>query len=151
MSSDQQLAVGLLGRTAYGRVAATRRALPFLAFARHIVVDGRILLRMPRSCGYHRACTGCVVAYGSDNLSGPGPGEEDAWSVQVVGRCEAYEPTAAELERFGPTPRQVDGVPYDPVYLRLEPRFSNVHKTDGPLERHIRSAVRPVVTGRDFL
>ncbi|MEU5365766.1 pyridoxamine 5'-phosphate oxidase family protein [Streptomyces sp. NPDC005925] len=141
MPSDEQLAVALLGRTAYGRVAASRRALPFLAFARHIVADGRILLRMPRSCGYHQACTGCVVAYGSDNLDSLRPGEEDGWSVQVVGHCEAYEPTPAELERFGPTPRLVDGEPYEPVYLRLEPRFCSVHGATGSLERHFRSTV----------
>ncbi|MDG9718461.1 pyridoxamine 5'-phosphate oxidase family protein [Streptomyces sp. DH24] len=140
MPSDEQLAVGLLGRTAYGRVAASLRALPFLAFARHIVVDGRILLRMPRSCGYHRACTGSVVAYGSDNLSSARAGE-DTWSVQIVGRCEAHEPTAAELDRFGPAPRLVDGEPYEPVYLRLEPRFCSVHSTEGGAERHFRSAV----------
>lgn len=139
MPSDEQLAVGLLDRTAYGRVAASLRALPLLAFARHIVVDGRILLRMSRGCGCHRACTGCVVAYGTDNLSSLRPGEEDAWSVQVVGRCEAYEPTAAEVERFGPAPRLVDGEPYEPVHLRLEPRFCSVHTANGPLGHPFRS------------
>lgn len=61
--------------------------------------------------------------------------------MQVVGRCEAYEPTAAELERFGPPPRTVDGEPYDPVYRRLEPRFSSVHMANGFPERHFRDAV----------
>jgi hypothetical protein len=140
MPADEQLAVGLLGRTAYGRVAASLRALPFLAFARHIVVDGRILLRMPRNCGYHQACTGSVIAYGSDNLSSVRPGE-GAWSVQIVGRCEAHEPTAAELDRFGPAPRLVDGEPFEPAYLRLEPRFCSVHHTEGGLESHFRSTV----------
>jgi hypothetical protein len=116
------------------------RALPFLAFARHIVVDGRVLLRMHRGCGYHRACIGSVVAYGSDNLSSAKPGES-LWSVQVVGQCEALEPTAAELELFGPAPRLVDGEPFEPVYLGVEPQFSTVHSTDGGLERqfqHVR-------------
>ena len=135
MSSDEQRAVGLLGRTGYGRVATSMRALPFLAFARHIVSDGRVLLRMPASCGYHRACVGSVVAYGSDNLSSARPGES-LWSVQIVGACTAYEPTAAELERFGPAPRLVDGEPYEPVYLSVEPQFGSVHSTDGGLERH---------------
>jgi hypothetical protein len=135
MPSDEQLAVDLLARTDYGRVATSMRALPFLAFARHIVDDGRVLLRLPRSCGYHRACVGGVVAYGSDNLSSARPGE-GLWSVQVVGECTAYEPTAAELERFGPTPRVVDGEPYEPVYLRVEPQFGTVHSTDGALESH---------------
>ncbi|GGL32562.1 hypothetical protein GCM10010095_17150 [Streptomyces anthocyanicus] len=130
MPSDEQLAVGLLGRTAYGRAATTLRALPFLAHARHIVADGRVLLRMPRSWGYHRVCAGSVVAYGADNLTSARPGES-LWTVQVVGRCEAHEPSAAELERFGPTPDRVDGEPFEPAYLRVDPQFGTVHFTDG--------------------
>ncbi|MCI3240715.1 MULTISPECIES: pyridoxamine 5'-phosphate oxidase family protein [Streptomyces] len=130
-----RLAVDLLARTDYGRIATSMRALPFLAFARHIVSDGRVLLRLPRSCGYHRACGGSVVAYGSDNLSSARPGEA-LWSVQVVGACSPYEPTAAETERFGAAPRRVDGEPYEPVYLSVEPQFGTVHSTDGGLERH---------------
>ncbi len=135
MPSDEQLAVGLLGRTPYGRAATSMRALPFLAFARHIVSDGRVLLRMPGSWGYHRVCAGSVVAYGADNLTSARPGES-LWTVQVVGRCETHVPSAAELERFGPTPRQVDGRPYEPAYLSVEPRFGTVHFADdvtGPL------------------
>lgn len=130
MPSDEQLAVGLLGRTAYGRAATTLRALPFLAHARHIVADGRILLRMPRSWGYHRVCAGSVVAYGADNLTSARPGES-LWTVQVVGRCEDHEPSTAELERFGPTPDRVDGELFEPAYLRVDPQFGTVHFTDG--------------------
>ncbi|MEV7795816.1 pyridoxamine 5'-phosphate oxidase family protein [Streptomyces sp. NPDC087512] len=130
MPSDAQLAVGLLGRTAYGRAATSMRALPFLAFARHIVTDGRVLLRMPASCGFHRVCAGSVVAYGSDNLGSARPGE-GTWAVQVVGRCEPHAPTPAEIERFGPAPGHVDGEPFEPVYLRLEPRFGSVHVSEG--------------------
>ncbi|WP_395573108.1 pyridoxamine 5'-phosphate oxidase family protein [Streptomyces sp. BK79] len=130
MPSDAQLAVGLLGRASHGRAATSLRALPFLAFARHIVADGRVLLRMPRSFGYHEVCAGSVVAYGADNLGRAGLGE-GLWVVQVVGRCEVHEPSAAEIERFGPAPREVDGVPFEPVYLRIEPRFGSVHVTDG--------------------
>ena len=132
---SEQLAVNLLARTDYGRVATSMRALPFLAFARHIVADGRLLIRMPRSIGYHRACAGSVVAYGSDNLNSVRPGEA-LWSVQVVGACTAYEPTAAEIVRFGPAPALVDGEPYEPAYLAVEPQFGTVHSTDGGLERH---------------
>ncbi|MFF7447530.1 MULTISPECIES: pyridoxamine 5'-phosphate oxidase family protein [unclassified Streptomyces] len=135
MASDDQLALDLLARTDYGRVATSMRALPFLAFARHLVDGGRVLLRLPRSCGYHQACAGSVVAYGADNLSSARPGE-GLWSVQVVGACAAYEPTAGELRRFGPTPEVVDGEPYEPVYLRVEPQFGTVHSTDGALESH---------------
>ena len=131
----EQLAVDLLSRTDHGRVATTLRALPFLAFASHIVQDGRLLLRMPRSHGYHHACVGSVVAYGADNLGSAGPGE-GLWSVQVVGACESYDPTADQVERFGPAPATVDGESYEPVYLRIEPQLSTVHSADGGLERH---------------
>lgn len=128
--ADEQLALGLIARTDYGRVATSLRAMPYLALARHIVVDGRVLLRMPLSCGYHLACAGSVVAYGTDNLSRARRGE-NLWSVQIVGRCEPVEPTAAELELFGPAPPLVDGVPYEPVYLGIEPQFADVNSTDG--------------------
>ncbi|MEV6506565.1 pyridoxamine 5'-phosphate oxidase family protein [Streptomyces sp. NPDC051642] len=130
----EQLAVDLLSRTDHGRVATTLRALPFLAFASHIVQDGRLLLRMPRSHGYHHACVGSVVAYGADNLGSAGPGE-GLWSVQVVGACESYDPTADQVERFGPAPASMDGESYEPVYLRIEPQLSTVHSADGGLER----------------
>ncbi|MFJ9540154.1 pyridoxamine 5'-phosphate oxidase family protein [Streptomyces sp. NPDC101225] len=135
MHSDARLAVDLLARTGHGHIATSVRALPFLAFARHVVQDGRVLLRLPRSCGCHRACVGSVVAYGSDNLSSARPGE-GLWSVQIVGACADHEPTAAESERFGAAPRTVDGVPYEPVHLRIEPQFGSVHSADDGLERH---------------
>ena len=128
MPSHAELAVDLLARTDHGRVATTLRALPFLAFASHIVQDGRLLLRMPRNQGHHHACVGSVVAYGADNLDAAGPGE-DLWSVQVIGTCEPHEPTADQVERFGPARDAM-------VYLRIEPQLSTVHSTDGGLERH---------------
>jgi len=128
MSEDAQPAIALLARTDHGRVATTLRALPFLALAGHIVQDGRLLLRMPRSHGYHHACVGSVVAYGADNLDSAGPGEE-LWSVQVIGTCEPHEPTADQVERFGPARDAM-------VYLRIEPRLGTVHSVDGGLERH---------------
>jgi hypothetical protein len=137
MPTVERLAVDLIGGTDYGRVATSMRALPFLAFARHIVVDRRVLLRMPRGCGYHHACAGSVVAYGTDNLSSARPGES-LWSVQIVGQCEPAEPTAAELELFGPAPGLVDGEPFEPVYLSMEPQLATVHSTDGGLERRFQ-------------
>jgi len=128
MPTDEQLAVDLLARTDRGRVATTLGALPFLAPARHIVADERLLLRMPRSHGHHHACVDRVVAYGADNLDSAGP-DDDLWSVQVIGTCEPHEPTAEQVERFGPTRGAM-------VYLRIEPRLSTVHPTDGGLERH---------------
>ncbi|MEV5882376.1 pyridoxamine 5'-phosphate oxidase family protein [Streptomyces sp. NPDC052020] len=128
--SDPRLALGLLARTCHGRAATSMRALPFLAFARHVVADGRVLLRMPGNCGYQQACAGSVVAYGTDNLGSARPGER-VWTAQVVGRCERYQPTAAELELFGPAPARVDGEPFEPVYLCVEPQFGVVHGVDG--------------------
>ncbi|MFD7294287.1 pyridoxamine 5'-phosphate oxidase family protein [Streptomyces sp. NPDC059897] len=128
---DQDRAFELLARVPYGRVATSMRALPFLAAARHVVADGRLLLRMHRGFGYHEACIGSVVAYGADNLGQERPGDEGQWSVQCVGTCEQIEPTAAELELFGPTPRTADGEPFDPVHLRVAPQFMTVHELRG--------------------
>ncbi|MEI5098839.1 pyridoxamine 5'-phosphate oxidase family protein [Streptomyces sp. PmtG] len=124
--SDLQLAFALLRRTDYGRVATSMRALPFLAAARHLVTDGHILLRMHRGFGYHRACVGSVVAYGADNLTAE-RAWEGRWTVQLVGVCEAVEPTPEEIDRLGPPPRLVDGEPYDAVYLRIQPQTATVH------------------------
>ncbi|WP_030559559.1 pyridoxamine 5'-phosphate oxidase family protein [Streptomyces aureocirculatus] len=126
MPTEEQLALELLRRTDYGRVATSMRALPFLAVARHVVVDGRILLRMHCGLGHHQACVGSVVAYGADNLStGTAPGGQ--WTVQFLGLCEPAEPTRAELDLFGPGPDYVDGEDFSPVYLRLTPQTARVH------------------------
>ncbi|MEU1038180.1 pyridoxamine 5'-phosphate oxidase family protein [Streptomyces sp. NPDC005907] len=137
MPTDEQLAVDLIGRVAHGRAATSMRALPFLAPARHIVADGRVLLRLHGGCGHHLARTGGVVAYGADNLGRARPGES-LWSAQIVGHCTVVEPTPAQLGRFGPGPRLVDGEPFDPVHLAIEPRFATVHTTDGALERRFQ-------------
>ncbi|MET9498269.1 pyridoxamine 5'-phosphate oxidase family protein [Streptomyces sp. NPDC006552] len=125
----------LLARVNYGRVATSMRALPFLAAARHIVADGRLLLRLHRGYGYHLACVGGVVAYGADNLADPAPnaagGDEGQWSVQCVGTCEQVEPATTELELFGPAPHFADGELFDPVYLRVHPQFVTVHELRG--------------------
>ncbi|MEV0317407.1 pyridoxamine 5'-phosphate oxidase family protein [Streptomyces sp. NPDC050658] len=134
---DERLAFELLGRTDYGRVATSMRALPFLAAARHIVVDGRILLRMHKGYGYHQACIGSVVAYGADNLNSAST-RAGQWTVQFVGVCEAVEPTTAELELFGPGPHYVDGELYDPVYLRIEPQLATVHTLHGGRDRELQ-------------
>ncbi|MFH8794070.1 pyridoxamine 5'-phosphate oxidase family protein [Streptomyces sp. NPDC017941] len=126
MPTEEQLALELLRRTDYGRVATSRRALPFLAVARHVVADGRILLRMHRGLGHHQACVGSVVAYGADNL-GSGTARSGRWTVQFLGPCEPAEPTPAELDLFGPGPDHVDGEVFAPVHLRLTPRTARVH------------------------
>ncbi|MFH8608647.1 pyridoxamine 5'-phosphate oxidase family protein [Streptomyces sp. NPDC018029] len=137
MPTDDELALELLGRTDYGRVATSMRALPFLAVARHIVADRKVLLRMHRGYGYHQACAGSVVAYGADNLNVTSV-RDLRWTVQLVGLCEAVEPTTAELDLFGPGPRFVDGELFDPVYLRIEPQFCTVHTLRAGEDRHLQ-------------
>ncbi|ATL29149.1 pyridoxamine 5'-phosphate oxidase family protein [Streptomyces formicae] len=137
MPTDEQLAFELLRRSDYGRVATSMRALPFLAAARHIVVDGKILLRMHKGYGYHHACVGSVVAYGADNLN-VASAREGQWTVQLVGVCEAVEPTNAELELFGPAPHFADGELFDPVYLRIEPQFATVHTLQAGHDRSLQ-------------
>ncbi|MEU8431784.1 pyridoxamine 5'-phosphate oxidase family protein [Streptomyces sp. NPDC029216] len=124
MSPEEIQAVELLRRVPYGRVATSMRALPFLAVARHIVPDGRVVLRMHAGFGYHQACNGSVVSYGADNFNS---GEPALWSVQVTGTAELTEPTTTELELFGPGPHFVDGAVFDPVYMRIEPQLVTVH------------------------
>ncbi|WP_394432258.1 pyridoxamine 5'-phosphate oxidase family protein [Streptomyces sp. SGAir0957] len=126
---DSERGFELLARVNYGRVATSMRALPFLAAARHIVADGRLLLRLHRGYGYHQACVGSVVAYGADNL---GPGDSGSqWSVQCVGTCAQVEPSTADLELFGPAPHFADDELFDPVYLRVDPQFVTVHELRG--------------------
>ncbi|MEW1657513.1 MULTISPECIES: pyridoxamine 5'-phosphate oxidase family protein [unclassified Streptomyces] len=131
MSTDVRRAIELLSTLPYGRVSASRRALPFTTVTRHLVVDGRLLLRLHRGYDYHRALDGSVVAYEADNVGGDA---RDAWSVQCTGTARVVEPTAAERDLFGRTPRLADGVPYDPVFLRIAPEFATLHHlTDVPV------------------
>ncbi|WP_079405577.1 pyridoxamine 5'-phosphate oxidase family protein [Streptomyces sp. 3211] len=124
MSPEELHAIALLRRVPYGRVAASMRALPFLALARHIVVEGRVVLRMHSGFGYHQACNGSVVAYGADNFNSR---DQQLWSVQFTGTAQVSEPTTTELELFGPVPHFVGGEVFDPVYMRIEPQFITVH------------------------
>ncbi|MFE5936958.1 pyridoxamine 5'-phosphate oxidase family protein [Streptomyces sp. NPDC056470] len=135
MATEEIRAIELLGRVSYGRVATSMRAMPFVAPARHIVDEGRVLLRMHRGLGYHRACAGSVVAYGADNFNS---GAENLWSVQFTGTAEVVEPTEEQLAAFGPTPQVVDGEPFDPVYMRIEPQFVTVHQLDYTTARHLQ-------------
>ncbi|MEV7416010.1 pyridoxamine 5'-phosphate oxidase family protein [Streptomyces sp. NPDC089919] len=138
MSPEDLHAIELLRRVPYGRVATSMRALPFLAAARHIVVDGRVVLRMHAGFGYHQACAGSVVAYGADNFNTGDPG---LWAVQFTGTAELVEPTTAELELFGPGPHYVDGELFDPVYMRIEPQFVTVHTLAPTADRHFQHAL----------
>ncbi|KOU87327.1 MULTISPECIES: pyridoxamine 5'-phosphate oxidase family protein [unclassified Streptomyces] len=128
MPPEDLHAIELLSRVTYGRVATSMRALPFLALARHIVVDGGVVLRMHAGFAHHQACDGSVVSYGADNFNSPDP---RLWSVQFTGTAQVVEPTTEELELFGPGPHCVDGEVFDPVYLRIEPQFITVHSLAG--------------------
>ncbi|MFB6569923.1 pyridoxamine 5'-phosphate oxidase family protein [Streptomyces noursei] len=131
MPTDVFRAIELLSSTPYGRVSASRRALPFTTVTRHVVVDGRMLLRLHRGYEYHRALDGSVVAYEADNVNS---GARDTWSVQFTGTARVIEPTPVERQLFGRTPRLADGVPYDAVFLRIEPEFVTLHHlTDVPV------------------
>ncbi|MFF0287606.1 pyridoxamine 5'-phosphate oxidase family protein [Streptomyces sp. NPDC005262] len=129
-------AIELIRRVRYGRLATTRRALPFLAVARHLVIDGRVVLRMHSGPGHHESCDGTVVAYGVDNFdaaaTGQGGGEDsgDLWSVQFTGPAEVVHPTEEQRTYFGAAPLQVNGEPFEPVYLRLDPHFVTMHTLD---------------------
>ncbi|MFB7211154.1 pyridoxamine 5'-phosphate oxidase family protein [Streptomyces sp. NPDC056255] len=146
MSFEELQAIELLGRVRYGRLATSMRALPFLSVARHVVIEGRVVLRMHSGFGYHNACDGTVVAYGADNFStadpegcgsgvcGPGGcgsgGGGDLWAVQFTGTAEIVHPTPGQRELFGGGPALVNGEPFAPAYLRIEPHFVSVHTLD---------------------
>ncbi|MET8324916.1 pyridoxamine 5'-phosphate oxidase family protein [Streptomyces sp. NPDC005181] len=134
-------AIELIGRVPYGRLATTRRALPFLAVARHLVIDGRVILRMHSGLGHHESCHGTVVAYGVDNFDAAATGENEGseeggggsgalWSVQFTGPAEVVRPTAEQRTRFGAAPLQVNGEAFEPVYLCLDPHVVTMHTLD---------------------
>ncbi|MEV0913034.1 pyridoxamine 5'-phosphate oxidase family protein [Streptomyces sp. NPDC049967] len=138
MSTEEELhAIDLLGRVPYGRLATSMRALPFLTVARHVVIDGRVVLRMHGGLGYHDACNGTVVAYGADNFNvAAAAGSRDLWSVEFTGPAQTVEPTCAQRELFGPAPVEVNGESFTPAFLRLDPHFVQVHTLDFHATRH---------------
>lgn len=120
--------IELLRRVPYGRLATSMRALPFLTVARHIVCDGRILLRMHSGFGHHEACDGSVVAYGADNCDDAASGDGgDLWSVQFTGPAEIVHPCREQEALFGAAPVSVNGEPFAPAYLRVDPHFVTEH------------------------
>ncbi|WP_328377894.1 pyridoxamine 5'-phosphate oxidase family protein [Streptomyces sp. NBC_00440] len=127
MPIEEQRAIALLSGVPYGRVAASMRALPFLAIARHIVSDGCVILRMHAGHGHHEACAGSVVAYAADNLAS---GDEHFWSVQFTGTAELTVPAPEEVAQFETAPAQVNGEPYEAVYLRIRPQFATLDRME---------------------
>jgi hypothetical protein len=158
MPSEELHAIELLGRVPYGRLATSMRALPFLAVARHIVIDGRVILRMHSGLGFHESCDGSVIAYGADNFNAaalaPAPASQDdsaaLWSVQFTGPAEIVHPDSEQRELFGAGPAEVDGEPFDPVYLRLRPHFVTVHTMDPGAHSGASTQVRESATQRDL-
>lgn len=128
--AQHERALGLLATTAYGRLAGSVRALPFLTVARHLVdEDGSVLLCLHGGPdGLAATLPGTVVAYGAEGPSGAERGQavHPAWSVRMLGVCRAAEPTEEELRHLGPAPLAVDGAPYRPVGLRLAPRHASL-------------------------
>ncbi|MFD9716508.1 pyridoxamine 5'-phosphate oxidase family protein [Streptomyces sp. NPDC059076] len=133
MSTEELRAIELLTRVSYGRLATSMRAMPFVAPARHIVQDGRVLLRIHRGFGYHRACNGSVVAYGADNFNSGGT---TLWSVQFTGMAEIVRPADEVIRLFGHEPIQADGENFEAVFMRVEPQFVTVHTLDYCEELH---------------
>ncbi|MEU5399568.1 pyridoxamine 5'-phosphate oxidase family protein [Streptomyces sp. NPDC005963] len=133
MSTEELSAIELLAGVSYGRLATSMRAMPFVAPARHIVQDGRVLLRIHRGFGYHRACNGSVVAYGADNFNSGGP---TLWSVQFTGMAEIVQPPDEVIPLFGHEPLQADGESFEAVFMRVEPQFVTVHTLDYCEELH---------------
>ncbi|MFH9615252.1 pyridoxamine 5'-phosphate oxidase family protein [Streptomyces pratensis] len=127
-AADKLRAIELLGSVRYGRLAMSMRALPFLAVARHMVIEGGVVLRMHRGLGFHESCDGSVVAYGADNFDASASGDaDDLWSVQFTGPVQIVRPASDQCERFGTGPSEVNGEHFDPVYLRLDPHLAHMH------------------------
>ncbi|MFE3513847.1 pyridoxamine 5'-phosphate oxidase family protein [Streptomyces sp. NPDC059166] len=127
-ATEKLHAMELLGSVPFGRLALSMRALPFLAVARHLVIEGGVVLRIHRGLGFHSSCDGSVVAYGADNFGSPEPdGTADLWSVQFTGPAEIVRPDRRQRDRFGSGPSEVNGEEFDPVYLRVEPHLTHMH------------------------
>ncbi|WP_405726056.1 pyridoxamine 5'-phosphate oxidase family protein [Streptomyces sp. NBC_01537] len=127
--AEHEAALALLAAVPYGRLALTREALPHMAVTRHIVTpDGHLILRTHKGWDIHRSADGAVVAYVADNTAS---GQPEAWVVQLTGTAYAMIPSRAQRERFGEQPAAADGVPFEPVYLRIEPGYATSYRVSG--------------------
>ncbi|GGO84595.1 pyridoxamine 5'-phosphate oxidase family protein [Wenjunlia tyrosinilytica] len=118
---DAETGLSLLSRARYGRLGASRRALPSIVPMRHVVSGGTVLLRTHRPWGHHTACDGAVVAFEAGHFDPAA--HEAAWTVQVIGPARVVDPSREERALFGGAPASIDGEPYDPVHVRIEPRI----------------------------
>lgn len=90
-------ALRLLPRAQHGRAAVTRRALPHVLLAQHLVREDQVLLRIPAGQIEPRLLDGTVLAYHAH--SSP-EWAEDAPGVQLVGTVTTVRPTADERAAF---------------------------------------------------
>ncbi|NJQ15914.1 pyridoxamine 5'-phosphate oxidase family protein [Streptomyces bohaiensis] len=151
--SDQLAeALRLLPSATHGRAAVTRRALPFVLVAQHLVIRGSVLLRIPAAQIEARVLDGTVLSY---HAHPQGEWDESAPGVQVVGPVSTVRPTDAERAAFDrtgsapaalapgavPAPRAEDAAepaeegppPADPpgtLYARLDPMLATVRLPD---------------------
>ncbi|NJP66586.1 pyridoxamine 5'-phosphate oxidase family protein [Streptomyces spiramenti] len=153
--SDQLAeALRLLPSATHGRAAVTRRALPFVLVAQHLVTRGSVLLRIPSGQIESRVLDGTVLAY---HAHPRGDWNENAPGVQLVGSVSTVRPTDAERAAFDrsgaqpatltpsavPAPRAEDaGAEVEPpaedppgtLYARLDPMLATVRLPDAAAE-----------------
>jgi nitroimidazol reductase NimA-like FMN-containing flavoprotein (pyridoxamine 5'-phosphate oxidase superfamily) len=96
---DAKVAMGLLTRAEFGRVAFVADGLPVIRPLNHVVFEGRIIVFTGRSsvfAGAVRARPGLAVAYECDEIEAHG---RIGWSVLVSGaaRDVTGEPGAERL------------------------------------------------------
>ncbi|WP_181010300.1 hypothetical protein [Streptomyces sp. SM14] len=158
--SDQLAeALRLLPHASHGRAAVTRRALPFVLLAQHLVTRGSVLLRIPAGQIESRVLDGTVLAYHAHPAA---DWSEQALGVQLVGTVTTVRPTDAEraaFDRSGERPARVPDTtgatppaaepggtasgagtaavedPPGTLYARLEPMLATVrHPADSDMD-----------------
>ncbi|GAA3848065.1 pyridoxamine 5'-phosphate oxidase family protein [Streptomyces sedi] len=120
-------ALRLLPRVPHGRAAASRRAMPVVLPASHLVTGETLLLRVTHTGGDVPPWDGTVLAYEA-NDDGQRPGAPAAWQAQVVGVATVAHPDQRVREAFPPPPRYARHP--EATYLRLAPRYASVHEPE---------------------
>ncbi|MDF9814474.1 pyridoxamine 5'-phosphate oxidase family protein [Streptomyces sp. SPB162] len=128
MSPHERRAMALVAAVRYGRLALTRHAMPYIAVARHAVVDDHVLIRVHRGWGVHGACDGSVVGYQTDNLHAAA---DSVWAVHLTGTARVVTAPEDPDDMFGPLPSFVDEPAFEPVHLRIDPAFVDVQFARG--------------------
>jgi hypothetical protein len=128
-------ALRLLPRVQHGRAAVTRRALPYVLLAQHLVREDEVLLRIPAGQIEDRVLDGTVLAYHAHTSA---DWAEDAPGIQLIGTVTTVRPTPDERAAF---PRPAHGPdaagpepgtdPEGTLYARLDPLLAAIrHTTD---------------------